>query len=415
MPSDKVLRGNATPVADVWTYTVTDAGSGKAHGVAAGSGKVIALTLGSGETTASAAAKLQGLLAASPAGEFYEYSWAANGAVVTGTAKVAGVPGVFTGAFTALAATLTNSTPAKGPNFFNDPKNYTGGTLPVDGDRIVLDENSPDALYGLTWLRDGPVVPAKIETENFTGSIGLPPVRGASNTFSTAQGATYPEYRERFLQLAAGVAEVNVGRGESDTVPALVNLDLDGDDVTLSVYGGTVNVQGTTGHPRLAVSQGLVTVAGDVGSTGGFLDVLIGDEGDSGTDAKVVFGDGATVPLVHNQSGESESSATVTSLEMGLSATSHRQTDGNCTATQFGGLIDFRSDGTLTVTATGIGTTVDFSRDPRPKGLASSSSFRAGAKFLDPANTRTSGSGATYDQTSLPLSKLGASVPVVKP
>lgn len=419
--SNKRFIGNVAPVADVWTYTVVTITAATVHGITC-NGKTISITLGSGETTSTAASKLLAAIQASLAGEFQEYVWTANAAVITGVAKTAGIPGEFTNASTGgTAGTLSNTTPATGPNFFDQAGNWSGGTLPINGDSWFFDASSPDALFGLEYFFTNSIVPASINTDNYRGSIGLPAVRG-SNAFAIgpSSGVSYPEYRPRFLKLPAGSVTINYGRGSA--VPARGQFHLAGNSTTFNVFGAaepangelaSVYIQGSTGHTLLAVTQGTVAVAVGFGESGGFTNVRIGDEGNPSQDAKVVFGAGATVPLVTNLGGRSESAATVTSLVMGLGAVEHIQTGGNLTVNAFGGTTIFASDGTITFDADGDRTVIDLSKDPRPKTIGAGSSVLNGARLLDPGDTRGT-SSIEFDDTSLPISKLGPSVLVTK-
>jgi hypothetical protein len=418
----KVLTGNAVAVTDMWSYTFGTIANTTVHGITC-NGKTITVTLGSGETNDTAAGKLVTALSNSTAGEFQEYTWGfvLGSGVVTGTAKVTGVAGVFTKASGAHAsASMVNTTPASGPTFLNLAANWSGGTLPANGDDIYLTGSSPSVRAGLDWFRANSIVPASINLDDYGGSIGLPATRGGT-AFGSQTGQPYTEYRKTHLELPAGSIVVNIGRGS--TLPSRVNLDLAGTGTTVNVFGAnppqageraSVYIRGTTGHPRLAVTQGAVAVAFGTGETGGFASVLIGDEGNPAQDAFVLFGEGATAPDVDNLGGRSESAVGITSLTMGLSASEHVQTAGNLTATIRGaGRLVYSSTGTLTVDAAGGGT-IDFSKDPRPKTLHSSSKILERARLIDPGDTRATGSACLFDHTSLPVSQLGPAVTITK-
>lgn len=421
MPNKRFIAGVAAR-ADVWTYTVVTITAATVHGLTC-NGKTITITLGSGETTTTAALLLLAAIQASTAGEFQEYTWSAAAAVITGTAKTAGIPGTFTNASTGgTAGTLANSVAAVGPNFINLPGNWSGAALPVANDSWFFDGSSPDALYGLTYFLDNSLAAAAINFDNYGGSIGLPAVRGSSAfAIGPSTGASYPEYRPTFLKLHVGTMTINYGRGT--VAPARGQFHLAGTGTTFNVFGAgppangevaSVYIQGSTGHPLLAVTQGTVAVAPDFGQAGGFTEVRIGDEGNPSQDAAVIFGSGATVPLVTNLGGRSEAAATMTSLVMGLRAVEHVQTAGNLTVNAFGGNVVFNSTGTCTFDADGDGTVVDFSKDPRPKTVGAGCTVLNGAKFLDPGDTRASGAAIAFDDTSLPISKLGPDVTVTK-
>lgn len=419
--ANKRLVGNVAATADVWTYLVVTITAATVHGITC-NGKTISITLAGGETAAESASLLLAAIQASTAGEFQEYTWTVSSATITGTAKTAGIPGEFTNASTGgTAGTLTNATPAMGPNFINLPGNWDSATLPVNGEPWYLDAGSPDMLYGMEYFFDNSILPASIHTDNYGGSFGLPAVRGSSAfAIGPSSGQSYPEYRPRYLKLPSGTITINYGRGA--TVPTRGQFHIAGTGTTFHCFGArepangepaSVYIQGSTGHALLAVTQGTVAVAGEFGQAGGFLNVRIGDEGNPSQDAKVVFGSGATIPIITNLGGRSEAAATVTSLVMGLKAVEHLQTGGNLTVNAFGGTTIFASDGTITFDADGDGTTIDLSKDPRPKAIGAGSSVLNGAKLLDAGDTRGT-SSIEFDDTSLPLSKLGPSVFVTK-
>lgn len=417
----KIFTGNAALVTDVWTFTVVTYSNATVLGITC-NGKTVSITLsGSGYTAATAAAALQALLAASTYGEFLEYTWTVSDAVITGTARVSGVPGTFTNASTGgTAGTLSNSTAASGPNFLSVAANWTGGTLPTNSDSVVFDRFSPSALYGLTAL--SALTGLTIETIDFPNSIGLPAVRGSANGFDPNSGGGYPEYRTRYMLLSAGTPTLNIGRGS--LVPTRVNIEFGGSAAAtaVNVFGSappaagevaSVFIQGLTGMDALNVTQGWVGVAAEIGQTGGFTVVRIGSEDNPNTDAHVHFGAGATVPSIENQSGSSTSEVTVTALTMRSRAIQHRQTAGSISgSTVQGGLLLFESPGSLTIAASGKAR-VDFSRDPRPKTIASGSTFEDDASLFDPAGTCTT-MNCTFTGRSLQLSDLGPSTAVVR-
>lgn len=126
--------------------------------------------------------------------EMQDVTATSDAGVVTLTADTAGVPFVFTSGETTAGdgtATYAVATAATGPNHFDNPDNWEGGSLPGDNSSIIFDYGAVDCKYGLTYMRDNTFGVEFIRTTDYSGTIGLP----------LNNPAGYPEYRQRFLQL----------------------------------------------------------------------------------------------------------------------------------------------------------------------------------------------------------------------
>lgn len=147
------------------------------------------------------------------------------GLQLTGTS---GIPITVTAAATTGTATVTTPTAASGPNFWNVAANWLAGSMPSAGDTVVVSNSGVDILYGLTDTTNYAIV---IVEASYTGAIGLP----ATNTLG------YPEYRTRYLTLGTGSAiNVQIGYGIGNFGQRLY-LDVQGSNVTLTVYGSSSN------------------------------------------------------------------------------------------------------------------------------------------------------------------------------
>jgi hypothetical protein len=74
----------------------------------------------------------------------------------------------------AQTITAGTTTASKGPKHWDDANNWAGGTLPVDGDDILIEDYTGDILYGL----DQTAIDAASLTlrTTFTGRLGLAPI-----------------------------------------------------------------------------------------------------------------------------------------------------------------------------------------------------------------------------------------------
>ena len=189
--------GAATPIAQITTITIGGTwATSDTITITSGNGNDLIATVGSSTGTTDIAALLAAAFNASSAtdslvndetrnlggqqiAEFTDITAEFSGTTVVLTAATAGVP--FTVAVSKSSASGTVSasetTSATGPNFADNADNWSGATLPVDGDEIVFDSGNVDVLYGLDLSAVTPA--AIVRTMNYTGRIGL---AGANET-----------------------------------------------------------------------------------------------------------------------------------------------------------------------------------------------------------------------------------------
>ena len=266
----RTFQNNAVDVKDVWTGTV--AGTWTASTDTATitiNGKSLVVTIGSLVTTAQVAVTVKEAFASAssftdttasciPQGggqsipEMAKYLATVSGSVVTLTERVAGRPGTITMTeSTTSTGTLTaaNSVPATGKYFGDNVKNWLEGSLPVDGDDIVV--NGPYKwLYGMGFSA---VQPASITFgERCTGvtQVGLP--------WENAAG--YAEYRTP--ELAIGPLIVNV-RGPV----GLVKLNLGSDPCTANIYSSGTSLD--TGYAPIQIRGTNATPLNTINAFGG--------------------------------------------------------------------------------------------------------------------------------------------------
>lgn len=156
-----------------------------------------------------------GALSATAYPEFAEITWDRNGNNLRGTMKVAGKPFAAlletteTGGGSADAQTIDGSDTSAGvdtvactgPSWLNEPLNWSGGSLPSNGDDVIFSDCKTDILYGLVLSA---VNPATIRRyQSFTGKIGLPRI-------NTDGAATYLEYRGQYAKFGASGGANNI-------------------------------------------------------------------------------------------------------------------------------------------------------------------------------------------------------------
>jgi len=409
--------GNAAPVADVWTFTVSAIGSnGDTVYVTCNSKTVTVAKTASETTTALLAALLQTSLAACTFPEFQEYTWTVSSNVVTATANTAGKPGTFTSGETGTAAiTESNATAATGPNFASNVTNWSGGALPTTSDDVVFENSNVDCLYGLTALSAVTLTSITVRA-SYTGRIGLPERAGGSSTIAPGGSGGYYEYRPRYFQFDGDCA-VTIGDG---TGAGSGRINLEGGDgaTTVLVFGTAQPEDGVaafhwktigsgTGN-TLSITQGSVGLALDTGAVCKVTPIRVGSEGNPANDVTLRCGAGAVLNTVVQHAGKVEVNSTVASLTMQRDANEYTQSAGALTAaTVYGGTLYYNSTSTLaSVTAYGPSAKVNFSRDPRAKTLTDGS-FKGGAAFIDPNFVVTMTNPMTVDGASVKASDFG--------
>lgn len=125
----------------------------------------------SGTNESTIAAALQSALAASTDSLFTAIDWTVASNVVTGTAKVAGVPFYAESSVTGGAGSITDATATanSGPNDWNVDGNWQGGSKPSANDDVLINGSTHPILYGLDQsslsldsLRIGPTMRANV-------------------------------------------------------------------------------------------------------------------------------------------------------------------------------------------------------------------------------------------------------------
>lgn len=191
--------------------------------------KSITFTVGGTATVAAVVTGLYDLFIASTEPEFLEIEATDSTTHLTLTARIPGVPFTFATVANNVsgggAPSSTDATPtaASGPTFANVAANWSGATLPVDSDIIVI-----EGAHNITdGLDQSAVSPERIIIRDFSGTIGRPPINPAG----------YPEYREQYMKYGAtadGVTiDVDVFQG---TTSGLIRLNTNDAQTVLNVY-----------------------------------------------------------------------------------------------------------------------------------------------------------------------------------
>lgn len=317
-------QGTASPVAQVQAVTITAYDAATTYRISIGGAVIGALADTDAPTTAEA---LADAFNASTRPEKSGITASHAGSVVTLT----GTPGLpFTAAASVVGGTGTIATAvvtsATGPNFWDNAANWSGGSLPANGDDVVIDGGP-----SICWQLDQSALElASLRiTQEFTNRIGLNrrTLALSANALNVADGV--PEYRPVYLSI--GASRVDIGE---QTVAALqpgsprIMLDL-GDFVSTVVVHRSGSASADTGQPaiRLLIDEPATTL--EVRSANAGVGIAVdrpGEESelyridvtDSTTASRVATGAGVTVSDFAQRGGNNllQSEAQVSSVSV---------------------------------------------------------------------------------------------------
>lgn len=252
--------------------------------------------------------------------EFTDIAATVSGSTVTITGNTRGQPFSGTGftdglsvSETSALGTLTHtndgtgaSVRPTGKNWFTNANNWSGETVPIAGDTIVLQNTSIGLLYGLA---QSALTTLKAEVDqSFEGTFGLP-------LFNNDATIPYKEWRDRFFiaSWATTDGSIVIGGG-SGAGSRLINIDMHTVAAKAVVIDtGTptagqrsaVNLQGGTGA-SVDVRRGSVSIGDDAGSAVNLTTLNVSTASAEETSADVYVGGDATITTILKNGGQLE-------------------------------------------------------------------------------------------------------------
>lgn len=203
----KYWLGTATAVAQVGTVQVTAYHASTTYSLLVG-GVTIASTIGQGTVNATASA-----LATAWNASTHPYATgitaAANTDTVTLTADTAGVPFTVTTSVSGGTGTIGSysaTTASAGPSDWSTASNWSDGSVPGNGDTVIVRDSDVNVAYGLTVSATGLIL--RVEY-SYTGRIGLDRKVFATSADGETTNTTKAEYREDYL--TADFASIEIG------------------------------------------------------------------------------------------------------------------------------------------------------------------------------------------------------------
>ena len=319
-------------------------------------------------------------------GVFSELVASVSSSTVTFTGRNGGVSVSMTASEGAASGgiTFTNVTAATGKNWFSNQDNWSGNTVPVDGDDIVFDSGSVDCTDGLSPA----IQPGSLTiTMAYTGKIGRPDVNP-----STSSSLAYPEYRTTYLTFddntATNVVNIGAGQGQGSN---RIRLDFGAGRITGTVYGSgarsvvsepAITIKGTHASNTLSVIEGDVGVALNEGDSTTIATLRVGSNAQSG--AKLYAGSGLAATTVIVSGGSATLNSISTTLTM-YGGTVDQRTGVPATLRVWGGRYLWNSTGTIGTECTvGSAGTLDRTGDNRSATVTPVVNLHKDSQFYDP-------------------------------
>lgn len=347
--ADRNWTGSAVAIADVYTDTIGGtwaAGSDTYSAVI--NGRTMTITFGATATvttsaiaTAIAAAfngtalstgtTVNALGSSIP--EMQAITASASGSTVIYTADVAGVPLTITSSKSSTSGTvsMSHTTTATGPNYWDNAGNWAEGSVPVSSDDVYIDR-PVSILYGLA--QSAVTLTSLTISDLFTAQIGLP----ARNS------AGYEEYRGHYLAISAttincrsnsGRIKINVG-----SVQTACNVYKSGS--TVETGRAAFQFLGTSASNVVNVYGGDVAIAGNAGEASTIATVRQ-------TSGTLTIGAGSTITTIDKGGGTLTSYVGCTTLTSDTGTTTVDSGAGTITTANINGG-DFSYPGTGTIT-----------------------------------------------------------------
>lgn len=221
------LNSHATVTVDIGgqqaidsTYSVAVIGDAGTFTLTAASETTAAIAFDASTSTIEAALEaLAAIDAATVTGEPGAFVVTFNGALAGTAVTLTGSGTALTGSGTESIAVVT-TVASKGPNHWDDDKNWIPEGVPVTGDAVRFEFGSVDCLYGLD---QSAVLLSEFHVSlAYTGSVGLPRINNGG----------FFEYRT--LDLTIGATDILIGYGEGGG-SGKIQIDTGDDRTTIEV------------------------------------------------------------------------------------------------------------------------------------------------------------------------------------
>lgn len=364
----KQWTGNAVAVKDVWTITPGGTIASGSTFTLSINGKSIVYT-STGSTVAGVTAGIAALwnnTETPPPPEFRELVAVDNTTSVTLTGRLEGRPhtvGAAAGGSGSPSVSISNTTPATGPNFISAAANWSDNAAPANSDVLVIDSGTIPILYGFDALDALTGVTVRI-LEGYQGvEIGLPN--------DNNDGDYYFEYRTKELTLDGGTIEVNCStlqRLRVNTQSTAATYRIINTGQRLDALVPVVLITGNHSSNTIDVTRGDVAIAFYPGQTSQFPTVRMAFANNQASDSQVFIGPDCTLTTISKTGGILTTNSNVTTLSQQPNGGTMRVEAGAVTTLNVdGGTCIYNSTGTLGTGRVSNEGFLDFDQDSRPK------------------------------------------------
>lgn len=385
----KYWIGGATAVAQVWTGSIDSVDGTPANNTFTVTIGGVAVSVVGDTDVATTAAALRAALNASTHPYFSAITWSGTDGNIIGTGDTAGVPFVAalteTGAGTGAVTDFTVTTACEGPTHWDTAENWSDGTVPVDGDNVIIANISQNICYGMSE-NDINLGYLRIE-QTYTGKIGLPSFKFCTTADGETFNTTVPEYREQYLDIDFDTCDIGQHFGTGAPVGSrrlkIKNTTANASIVTVHDTASAPEETGMTavqlimshGDHDIYVRKARAGVGIATGKPGETATVGIISVPASDTQTQVIVGPGVTVTDYSQNGGNNQLQAanTITNVTVNGGILTM---DGDYTVTNLtvaGGTVydnHKKTGGNAVTTAIITGGSVDLSRSTEPRTWA---------------------------------------------
>lgn len=287
--------------------------------------------------------------------------------------------------------TQTVTTANSGPNDLTVAANWSGETVPVNGDVVVFDQGTSDVKYHLD--QSAVTLTAFYHYSSYSGNIGLPEV-------NRDYSIEYYEFRGQYLKFNSPIVQVGLGDGPSS---GRIKLDLGTVATVVDVYRTATPIEVgieslllklINASNAVNVNRGSVGIAIYPGETSTVPTLRVGFVENVAGDAEVRCGAGVTLTTIEQSGGKLQTSSALTTVTLSDGELIHNA--GAVTTLRIdAGAVRYRSNSTLTTVHVGSGGNLDMSQDMRPVTITNVSLYE-GFEYHDPHNRVTPTNGFDF-------------------
>jgi trimeric autotransporter adhesin len=316
--------------------------------------------------------------------------------VITLTADQLGEPNTVTSSKsgTGTIGSVTSVTAATGPRWWNNAANWSGDTVPVSTDIVIIDNSTIDILFGIDQSGMSGQFANVTVGRGYRGVIGLNAhaffVNGSDNASAT-------EYRETYLKIKCnGFIEIGKDTGTgTEQMSRRIKIHSGATEVDFIVYN-TEAIDNSVDVPKPCVQLNMTHATSTLEVRGGEVGVAVAIEGETATlgtitntGGRIITGSGLTLTTYVQTGASSEGSqlhlaATLTTLTNNGGDTTTSGSFAVTTMNTAAGQIISNSTGTITA-ANSTGGHLDFSKSRAARTVSAAKVDAPGSISFDPA------------------------------